>query len=138
MAEKVWLPKDNVPYTYYGYPWIYVFRDVAQFSSNLSEAVDMIFSANRTQRIHLGIGSLEDNSFLGFEYSEKFVYVFNDKNYTAYSEAHPQMDGIMFWDKHSQPSNDPCLGNILEAGYGEIDNDFLFRTIPGYHQTGDM
>lgn len=133
MSEKVWLPGKSVPYTYYGYPWMYVFRDTAQFSSNLSQAVDRIFNAKRTQRIHIGIGSLADNSFLGFEYSEKIVNVYNDKNYT-YTAAHPQMDGVMFWDKHVQPSNDPCLGSILETGYGNIDTEYLFRVVSGVHQ----
>lgn len=29
LSEKVWLPGKSVPYTYYGYPWMYVFRDLA-------------------------------------------------------------------------------------------------------------
>lgn len=82
------------------------------------------------------MGSKADNSFLGVEYSEKIVNIFNDKNYT-YTANHPQMDGVMYWDKHVQPSNDPCLGNILETGYGSIDAEYLFRVVGGVHKTGD-
>ncbi|EAS01169.1 acid ceramidase-like protein, putative (macronuclear) [Tetrahymena thermophila SB210] len=136
MSEKVWLPGSSVPYTYYGYPWMYVFRDTAQFSDNLQDAVKRIYDAKRTQRIHIGIGSLSDNSFFGIEYSEKIINIYNDKNYT-YTPAHPQMDGIMFWDKHVQPSQNYCLGSILEDGYGKIDTEFLFRVVSGVHETGN-
>lgn len=115
---------------------MYVYRDLAQFSNNLDDAIEYIFNAKRTQRIHIGLGSLANNSFVGIEYSEKIVNIYNDKNYT-YTEAHPQMDGVMFWDKHVQPSNNPCLGSILETGYGNIDAEFLFRTVCGVAETGD-
>jgi len=38
--------------------------------------------------IHIGIGSEKSNAFEGVEYSENYVKVFNDKNYT-YTDAHP-------------------------------------------------
>lgn len=100
LAEKQWYTREYVPFTYYGYPWMYVFRDLAQFSDNLSDAIDRIFNAKRTQKIFIGIGSLEDNSFLAVQYSEKIVNVINDKNYTSYSAAHPQIDGVVYFDKY--------------------------------------
>jgi hypothetical protein len=36
-----------------------------------------------------GVGSLKENTFRGFEYSHNLVNIFDDKNYTAYSDAHP-------------------------------------------------
>lgn len=50
-------------------------------------------------KIHIGIGTTEDNAFRGIEYGENKLDIFDDKNYTAYSDKHPQMDGVMYWDK---------------------------------------
>jgi len=32
---------------------------------------------------------------------------------TKYTAAHPKIKGVAFFDKHSQPSNDPCVGQLL-------------------------
>jgi hypothetical protein len=40
-------------------------------------------------RIHIGMSSLPDNSFRGWDYSENVLFNFDDKNYTDYSPAHP-------------------------------------------------
>lgn len=47
------------------------------------------------------------------------------------------MDGVFFWDKHTQPSNNPCLGNILQSQYGEISAATLYRNVTGVGQTGN-
>jgi len=46
-------------------------------------------SADRTMRIHLGVGSLPDNTFRGVNYASNYIDFFDDKNYTIYSDAHP-------------------------------------------------
>lgn len=45
--------------------------------------------AKRTMKIHLGIGSGEENDFRGVLYSADGLVNFNDKNYTHYDDAHP-------------------------------------------------
>lgn len=47
------------------------------------------------------------------------------------------MDGILFWDKYVQPSDNSCLGSVLSEGYGNIDTEFLFRNVTGLHETGN-
>lgn len=87
-------------------------------------------------RIHIGLGSKSDNSFRGIQYAHNKVQVFDDSNY-IYTDAHPQLDGVMFFDKHVQPSGDSCVGDILKATYGNITPSVLFRDVVGRHNTGD-
>lgn len=47
------------------------------------------------------------------------------------------MDGVFFWDKHPQPSTDPCLNSILASNYGQISPEVIYREVIGYHQTGN-
>lgn len=69
---------------------------------------------NRTVRNLIGIGTRSQNKFVGVQYSWNTLNVFDDKNYTNYfPQAHPQMDGVMFWDEKIQPSYNKCLGLML-------------------------
>lgn len=47
-------------------------------------------------------------------YSETILINYDDKNFTGYNETwHPKKEGIAFWDKHPQPSDDSCVGSVL-------------------------
>jgi hypothetical protein len=97
----------------------------------------MFEATNRTMMVHLGFGSSADKSFMGVDYSANFVTFYNDKDYTHYSAAHPQMDGVFFYDQHVQPSNDQCVGNILTQAHGKINPETLYADVAGYHATGN-
>lgn len=141
IAEKVWYPpKSMQPHpriTYFGKPWTFVLRDLAQFAHNIDQMLSQIYTAKRTMRIHIGLGSRADNSFRGLDYSANVVDVFTDTNYTDYTPQHPQMNGIFYFDKHVQPSNNECVGNILKMNYGKITPATLYREVAGFHQTGN-
>lgn len=47
------------------------------------------------------------------------------------------MDGIFYYDKHTQPSNDECVGDILKNNLGKITPEILYREVAGFHRTGD-
>ena len=140
ISEKVWIPpRESVPYpriTYFGKPWTYVLRDLAQFGQNLEQMLGTLAETKRTMRIHIGLSSLPDNSYRGIDYSSNVFENFNDQNYT-YTPQHPQMDGVQYFDKHTQPSDDPCVGNILKASLGNITPATLYREVAGFHQTGN-
>lgn len=93
IGEKVWYPpKGSNPrprITYFGKPWAFVLRDLAQFGQNIEQMLSTIYSTDRTMRIHIGMSSLPDNSFRGLDYSENVVDVFTDTNYTSYTPNHP-------------------------------------------------
>lgn len=97
----------------------------------------MIYTTDRTMRIHIGMSSLPDNSFRGLDYSKNVVLNFNDKNYTDYSANHPQIDGVFYFDKFVQPSNNQCVGNILKDSAPNITPATLYRDVAGFHSTGD-
>lgn len=117
ISQKVWIPNpanSSIHWSYIGQPWTFVLRDIAQTTNTLQEAVDLMFNTKRTIMNMFGIGSGQSKEFEGVEYASNLLYTFNDLNYTANSEAHPELYGVFYWDKHPQPSNDPCLGNILK------------------------
>lgn len=143
-GEKVMIVRDPAFYpnepqiTYFGKPWMFVLRDTVQFANNIDEVQSMLISTNRTMKIHGGWASLPDNTFRGMNYAANFVDLFNDRNYYEYNDySHPQLDGVFFFDKHVQPSNDPCMGNILREQHGRITAETMYRDIVGYQRTGD-
>merc|ERR1719453_1304673 len=124
--------------TYFGEPWMFVLRDTVQFANNLEEVEQHLFNADRTIEIHLGWGSAPDQSFRGSDYTADWVKFYNDDSWIVdFTEPHPQQDGIFYYDKHVQPSSDPCVGNILAANAGKITPELLWRDVCGYHMTGD-
>jgi len=138
VSQKVWRPYEGNLTSRYGTPWMYVLRDLLQFGTDLASSVEMLESADRTWQMFLGVGSVEDNKLLGFEYAAKELIVYDDQNYTTpYPEAHPQLDGIVYWDRYVQPSNNSCVGENLKESYGNITAEFLFRTIGGLSPTGN-
>ena len=143
-GEKVMVINDPKYYpedpqiTYFGKPWMFVLRDTVQFANNIADVEDMLLSAQRTMKIHGGWGSLPDNTFRGMNYAANYVEFFDDKNYTWYNNfSQPQLDGVFFLNKHVQPSDDPCMGNILREQHGQITAETMYRDIVGYQRTGD-
>ncbi|CAF0737552.1 unnamed protein product [Rotaria sordida] len=72
--------------------------------------------------VHFGLGSYECNNismindehigFHGIEYSTNELNVYNREDMFD-TPNHPRLKDIVYWDKHVQPSNDPCLGSLL-------------------------
>ena len=122
VGEKVWIMNEPQYYdvkpvtTYIGKPWMFVLRDTIQFSTNLADIESSLKQVSRTAMIHGGWGSLPDNSFRGMDYAANLLDLFDDKDYILYNNvSHPQMDGMFFLDKHTQPSDDPCTPNIIQS-----------------------
>lgn len=114
-----------------------MYRDLAQFENGIAGALKTMENTHRTMRIHIGLGSANDRSFRGVLYGYNNLTNFDDSNYTYYSDAHPQMNGVFFWDRHPQPSDDPCMGEILQYYYGRITAETLYKDIVGYMPTGN-
>jgi hypothetical protein len=140
-GEKVWIHYNGTDVRA-GIPWNFLFRDILQFDQNVSAALDRINSATRTCAIFLGLGDhTEPSDFKVVEYSHDRVEVFSDDTpfpgYAPTPAAHPFIPGVAYVDKHSQPSSDPCLGNILQKYHGIIDAEALIN-VTSLSQTGDM
>jgi hypothetical protein len=116
LGEKVWIPpKGSVQTTRYGNPWTYMFRDILYDAHNLESAISILSTTHRTCAIHIGLASVEDKSFRMFEYSEKDLNIYDDKNYTHYGANHPKKAGLAYFDKHVQPSGDSDVGQVLTS-----------------------
>jgi len=103
----------------------------------MEQMLGTLAQTKRTMRIHIGLSSLASNEYRGLDYSSNILLNFNDKNETVYGPQHPQMDGVQYFDKHVQPSNDECVGNILKNSLGNITPATLYREVAGFHKTGN-
>jgi len=133
ICEKVWLS-----YTGYknrmGYPWHILLRDILQYDNDVSDALSRIANAVRTCSIFVGLGD-PVNKFRAVAYSYESATIFNDMNYPEYP-AHPRMSGLVYINKHKQPSDDSCLSDLLKAQYGSINPEYLIQ-VAAQHATGD-
>ena len=57
----------------------------------------------------------------------------DDKNFTHYSDPHPQLEGVVYYDKHVQPSMEMCLGSLLLENHRQITAETLYSVVPGRH-----
>ena len=44
----------------------------------------------------------------------------------------------IYVNKHKQPSNDPCLADLLQAQWGNITAEYLYRYVSPVLQTGSL
>ncbi|TNV78591.1 hypothetical protein FGO68_gene14312 [Halteria grandinella] len=144
IGEKVWYIKPGVQYSkyptwsYFGEPWQLVLKDVLLKAKNMHDVERILTDTYRTAMIHLGVGSAVDNTFRGVEYASNDLIFYDDQNYTRYStDYHPQYDNLFYYDRHVQPSASTCLKSIFDANYGSITPEMLYKTVGGYHKSGD-
>jgi hypothetical protein len=135
IGEKVW---DNHPKDIegtHGEPWMFILRD-ALASANMTQALSRIKDANRTCAIHVGVGDSTTNTFNGLTIAAKAYDVYNwqSLNWTG----HPIIQDVFYWDKHAQPSHDPCLAEYLQEYWGSIDAETLALKVAAPFGTGDM
>lgn len=62
--------------------------------------------------------------------------MYDDQNFPAYPPVHPQLDGVVFVDKHVQPSQHPCLGSLMQKYYGQYTPELTIRNITAVHASG--
>lgn len=104
IGEKVMYPTPGAypvepTTTYVGKPWMFVLKDALQFATTQDDVYNQFKSTKRTAALHLGAASVKDNSFRIYDYAANMLMAIDDKNYTHYSNEHPQLDGIVFYDK---------------------------------------
>jgi len=106
----------------------------------------MFVNAQRTCSIHLGLGSYERSTsvindeknvgFRGIEYSAKELNVYNWEDMFNTSH-HPQLKKVVYWDKHVQPSDNPCLGSLLVENYDHLTHEANIQNVTRLSETGD-
>ena len=90
----------------------------------------------RTCAIWIGLGSNYTNQARIVNYATKEVKVWDDGNFPAYPPVHPLLEGVVFVDKHVQPSSDPCLGANIAANYGNLSPVTAIRDLIAPMQSG--
>jgi len=136
VSEKVWSPSSTELKAKQGEPFLYILRDILQFGNDMDSSIKMLFEKPRTCRVHVGVGSRKDNNFQGIQMSYNEMNIFNDKNYTEYTVYHPQIDGVMFFEKH-EPARDLCFASVLQENHGKLTAEIVYREAVPLHQTGD-
>jgi len=135
ICEKVWYGYTG-ELSRSGYPWHYLLRDILQYDTNIDDAISRIATATRTCAIFVGLGD-PDNGFRAVEYAHDNVTVLDDRNFPSWPN-HFKAPGVVYVDKHAQPSSNQCVGSILQQFYGKIDATTYINYVVPMHQTGDM
>jgi len=135
VCEKVWLSYNGTQ-SRIGMPWTFVLQDILQYDVDKTSAINRIVNTPRTCSIFVGLGDYT-NTFDVVEYSYEEVIVYDQRNFPVY-QAHPKFDGLVYVDKHMQPSHDPCLSQLLQKYYGFIAPEVILRYITSVFQTGNM
>eukprot|EP01132_Coremiostelium_polycephalum_P004853 gene4853-6049_t len=140
VSQKVWL-KYNGTYSYEGIPFYFNLRNILQYDTTMNDAINRVQSTNRTCSVFLGIGSNSTSTCNVVEYSHDYLTVFNDQTpfpgYAPSPSQHPIIKNVVYVDKHSQPSTDPCLGSLLQSNWGTLSPQAIIN-IASQHQTGDL
>jgi len=137
ICEKVWLSYNGSD-SREGIPFHFLLRDILQFDMDTTSAISRIANAERTCSIWVGVGDGYSNEFRTIQYSHDYIQVYDDYNFPAYLPQHPLMEGVVFVDKHVQPSHDPCLGSLIQQYYGALNVENTIQYITAQLQTGDM
>jgi len=135
LSEKVWIHYNGTS-SRSGIPFHFLLRDILQFDADFSSAISRIANAARTCSIFIGLGDGTTNTFRAVEYSYERVEVFDDVNFPNYN-PHPNKPGVVYIDKGTQPSHNPCLGSLIMKYYGQLDANTIIQNITPVHQTGD-
>jgi len=135
ICEKLWWAYNGTS-SRMGTPFTFVLRDILQYDADTASALTRISNADRTCSIFIGLGDAT-NTFTAVEYSYDYVNFWDWNNFPVWP-GHPKMPGLVYIDKHVQPSHDPCYADLFQEYYGNISPDVILRNITAVAQTGDM
>ena len=132
ITEKYWFNYKGKS-TRKGIPWNFLFRDILQYDDNIEMAMKRVEQATRTCSVFLGLADSTTEEYELVHYSHTTHDVYN----VSYAN-HTYWPTLPFVDKHTQPSSNPCMNDLLSKYYGNITPEILIRNITAQHQTGDM
>ena len=145
VSEKKWYTDAPMEILPSGYPWHFLLRDILQFDTSIELAEKRIIDAKKTASIFVGLSSKSDGFTRLVEYgrafSKEFATIFNDTTpfpgYAPQAEQHPLMASLVYIDKHTQPSGDWCMANVLKEKYGSLNAAAAIELMSRF-QTGDI
>jgi hypothetical protein len=76
-------------------------------------------------------------SFKLVAYSNQLVQIFNPRNFPTYP-SHDRLPGLLWVNKHVQPSSEACMNDLAHWLYGGINAVGIAQYITAMEQSGDM
>lgn len=147
VSEKVWGEYDKLQ-NIAGYPWTFMLQDMLRFDMDIDRALSRLAQSVRTCAIWLGLGQTArpnphkaghmvpaDFRLVGDSF--EIVDVWNPDNFPYYPN-HDYFEGLLFVNKHLQPSSKSCMNDYLHQRHGQITAEDMFQGITGLDKTGDM
>ncbi|ELR17473.1 Nacylsphingosine amidohydrolase, putative [Acanthamoeba castellanii str. Neff] len=135
VCEKVWAGYNGT-LARVGVPWHFLLRDIMQYDTDIADATMRMEAARRTCAIFVGLGDYT-NTFTAFGYTHDKLHIWDWKNFPVYPD-HPKMEGLVYLDKHPQPSEHVCFSSLLQQYYGSITPQNTIKYITSQGETGDM
>jgi len=135
ICEKFWASYNGTK-NRYGIPFHFLLRDILQFDSDADDAFTRITNAARTCSIWIGLGDYT-NTFKIVAYSVDNVTFWDEHNFPVYT-GHPKFPGVLYLNKHEQPSTNACLGDLIQEFYGNLNAQTMISWLAAVSQTGDQ
>ena len=132
--------ENTPPEKVHGKPWMYVLRDVLQFSSTLEEGIKSIQESNRTCNLIVGLGDGKENYVNGIEYSGYVATPYDDETLLPVNDTwHPKITNVVYngmdWNC---PTYTSVLGEQLQKYHGKIEAVSISKYILPTVQTGNL
>jgi len=132
--------EDTPPEKVHGEPWMFILRDVLQYSDSLESGIQRITEANRTCNLIIGLGDGEENMVNGIEFSGYVAVPYNDETLLPFNETwHPKIEDVVYngmdW---LCPNYDTVLAQQLTKFHGSISEVNTISDILPTVQTGDL
>jgi hypothetical protein len=123
-----------------GKPWMFVLRDVLQFSTTLDEALSSVKQSNRTCNLIIGVGDGNNEIVNGIEYGGRVFQPYNDTTLLPVNNTwHPQVPDVVYngmdW---LCPGYTSKLGGELAKYHGSISPQIVVGNILPTVQTGNL
>lgn len=143
ICEKVWIKSNETALEgRFGYPWAFMLRDILQFDRSIEQAHERMQLARRTASIWIGVGSHASGQFEAFGSSYDELLAFNATTpfpgYAPQPQAHPTIPDVVYINKHTQPSTDSCLADVLLANYGSLSAQVVEAQVAAFSQSGNL
>jgi len=123
-----------------GEPWMFILRDVLQFSDDMQAAQDRITKADRTCNLIIGVGDGKLGKSYGLQFSGRVANFYDDSNQLPVNETwHPVIPHVVYNGMDWMcPGFTLPLGEQLTKYYGVIDEYVIVQNILPTVMTGSL
>ncbi|KAJ1434044.1 hypothetical protein B484DRAFT_2870 [Ochromonadaceae sp. CCMP2298] len=123
-----------------GEPWMFILRDVVQYTDSLETALAHVESANRTCNLIIGLGDGQSGLVNGVQFSGYVAVPYDDQTLLPVNETwHPQIEDVVYngmdW---LCPAFNQKLAEQLAQHHGAITCETTIQHILPTVQTGNL